>query len=96
MKLNNEEIVIVKALLSYSLDTIEMLTDSVGPIKDNPKYSKTFKTFIKKLMNSYKSINHNKLGETIHTKEYMTDLEDFWKGKTKIHPNSNIIINKEK
>ena len=41
-------------------------------------------------MNSYKSINHNKLGETIHTKEYMTDLEDFWKGKTKIHPNNNI------
>ena len=92
MKLNNEELGIVRYLLLTAGDN---LTRHSGPFfsndKENPKYSKTFIKFIQKIHNWHKMIKKKdiKLDEMIMSKEFNADIDAYWECKTKLHPNIN-------
>ena len=111
MKLNNEEIVMLKFLVLQGIDS---LTKSTGPVwigkELNPKYTIEFKEFIQKVVRVGTQINQNKkeLVYGIWNKEYLKDIDEYWTPclksvrKDKIHPNANIekygkefTINKE-
>jgi len=97
MKLNNEEIRILNYLIMQGMD---LLTKSTGPIwvngELNPKYTLEFSSFIKKIFRTSKELKKEELAYGIWTKEYLEDVDEFWRSclkserKNKIHPNANI------